>query len=143
ADCGPMLTHRLELLHEAASEVREARRLGDTSTELELTDLWIQTLSFLWRSELAETIKKESESRASPSGHAASSVPEILPVTTLRGALASLDAPAEEAVLRAAADLGKRKPTDAEALAGAADIISLVRASDGSVDALARHVDAA
>ncbi|HTE17822.1 MAG TPA: hypothetical protein VK689_05500, partial [Armatimonadota bacterium] len=131
----PLAARYSTALAASLAEVKEATRLGDTSTELALTDLWAQALVVLWRHEL-EGLKK-----LKPIGD-----PDVLERTFAGEAasfdknLAALPTLTPEAVLRAAAELGRSRSSDATALAGAADVISVVTGITGRPDPLRAHV---
>jgi hypothetical protein len=131
-----LVERRTGTLVEALADLKEARRPGDDSVEAGLTDLWAQVLPLFWRQErqdLAGSASSVSKMISRSQTAAQSRAPETAPGAALREPLSQLEtallpfsALTEESVLRRAAALAKRHPSDPVALAGAADVISVV-----------------
>jgi hypothetical protein len=123
ADSQPLLDQRSQALSATFEELKAARRLGDTGTELELTELWSQVIVLLWR---------EQPAKLQPLGTAR--------VAAVTKALAPFESIQPEALLRAVAALAKQQPTDPTALAGAADVVSVVAGITKKPDPLREHL---
>jgi len=111
---------RVKELLAATAEAGEARRLGDHSPELALSELWMNAVALLWRDELGELRQAEARAGNAEKPGATSFSAEV--ALSLQE-LASVKA---EAVLKEAQALAQRHPNDASTLAGAADVISVV-----------------
>lgn len=138
AESGPLLERRSRLLRTALAEVKEARRLGDLTTELELTALWCQAIVLLWRSD-AEQLEGHFKSPLRDPKFKDEAVANFS-TEALRAALAAFNDWSPESVFKAAASLARSRPSDPAALAGTADIISLVADLAAKPDPLRSHI---
>jgi hypothetical protein len=113
----PLVVRRHRELLRSREAVAEARRRGDDSAELALTELWTEALALLWRHEAQKLTETERTSTmlAVPS----------LDITPLAPPDTAQEFPIDRLLLSAAA-LAERYEEDPQALAGAADLILLV-----------------
>jgi hypothetical protein len=118
-----LLEQRSQALLDAFAALKEARRLGEASTELELTDLWAQTLVFCWR-QAPEKLRGLGKER----------------LAAMEKALALFAGIQPDTVLRAAAALAKERAEDPSALAGGADVISVVAGISKKPDPLGDRI---
>jgi hypothetical protein len=118
-----LLQQRSQALLDAFAAAKEARLLGDTDTELELTDLWAQTLALFWREEPAK-LRGLGKER----------------LTGLEKALAPFAAIQPDPMLRAAAALARARANDPSALAGAADVIAVIAGVSKKPDPLGDRI---
>jgi hypothetical protein len=149
AESGSLLERRSHVLREALADLKEARRLGDDSVEAALTDLWAQALPLFWRQERDELTRsaavnagkpKASETPTSTRTPEAPPEPDVVPLAGLEKAIAEFSALTPDAVLRAAAALAKQHTSDPAALAGVADLISVVSLVKKTPDPLRSHL---
>lgn len=111
-----LLDRRAEALAAAFSDFREARRLGDSSTELELSELWGRVILLFWRQELQDLQRQEAAT-----------------ISQLQAMIARQEKPlaayqeiSTSSILRLAGELAVERSTDPIALAGAADVLAVV-----------------
>ncbi|HEU4753044.1 MAG TPA: hypothetical protein VFU47_08040 [Armatimonadota bacterium] len=135
---GDVLGRRSQLLSRALNELKAARRLGDTSTELELTELWCKLLVVLWRQEMTRAGVTASSGGKEPGGPANASGDVTRSV--LEKALVPFGEIDAGKLLQSAAELGKQRKSDPAALAGAADIISVVASLGAQRDPLQGYI---
>jgi hypothetical protein len=147
-ESGLLLEQRTRALQEAMSELQEARRLGDDGVEGALTGLWTQVVPLLWRRQREDlSPSTRPGAKASPTPQPAAPPPsagftETLPLAGVERALASFSEITPESVLRGAAAVAKQHPEDTSAMAGAADVITVVAALNKTPDPLREHIRA-
>jgi hypothetical protein len=134
-DSGALLERRSQMLRDALSDLGESRRLGDESVEGALTGFWLQVAPLLWRQEQEEltrpTVAGATAAAVSAQNGASgltAEEPSSLPLDVFDKSLAPFHEITPDSVLRAAAQTAKEHPSDPKALAGAADVISIVAA---------------
>ncbi len=115
-------------LSEARAELAEAARLGDATTERELTELWSATIALLWLRDVKQFRELPATAGATPAPPSGKDGANVPPgdAGALDRALLPLRGITPESVLVSAAGLAQRRSSDAAALAGAADVISVV-----------------
>ena len=123
----PLAEQRTSALAGAFDDLREAGRLGDRSAEARLTELWADVVVLLWRIDLqrlpgrARVPQQGSERSPSPS----SSFFTQLGIN-LRRTMQPFEGVTVDSVLDNARALAQDRSDDPRALAGAADVISVL-----------------
>ena len=133
AGSGDLLQSRSRLLSSSQEALKQARALGDATTELELTELWTRVLVHAWKREgqdIARTEPRDGPDGARSKARAAA----------IAQSLTAFQDITEEATVERALSLAKSRPADPRALAGAADVIDLLGALTGKPDPLRAHL---
>ncbi|MFN3649835.1 MAG: hypothetical protein ACK47B_09645 [Armatimonadota bacterium] len=132
AECRPSLGETAAALKASQAALREARALGASGAELELTELWAWFLALLWRDDLSRL--EQSVRLSEPESDLLPDLASLAKVFTTFGALTP------DVVLDRCAEVIRRYPEDAGALAGAADLVGLVCVLAEKPDPLRKHL---
>src|SRR5207247_1047870 len=132
AAMGSSLDRRGHLMADALQAVKEARQRGDTSEELDATDLWCQLVVLLWRREL-DRLKAPARRPPDPSGLTGGVIenPVAAALEGLEKTLEPFAGITYREVRTAASDMAQRRPEDSIALATAADAIAVSARAEG------------
>ncbi len=140
AESGPLVERRNGLLADALETLKSARRLGEDSTELALTDLWVRVVWLLWRAERPVVTAHLEKLAAERPVEGLNAFAAGLSLASLEGALGGKSQNSAEVVLKAALHLADHRKDDPAALAGAADILSVVAGIRGDRDPLQQYI---
>lgn len=136
-ESGSVIERRHSDLMGAAADIREARERGDRSTELELTGFWTHVLALCQRQGLQQLQVSAREGLFNGALDRDLQLKEAL--QGIEKPLASFAEVTPDAVLRAAAEFGRSHRDDPAALAGAADVLSIVGALANKPDPLWKY----
>lgn len=140
AESGPLVERRSVLLADSLRTLKRARKLGEVSTELALTELWVRAICLLWRAEQPVVSERLAALAAGRPIEGLDALAAGLSPSSLDKALGEAARNTPPAVLKAALDLAASRKDDPPAIAGAADILSIVAGIQGARDPLHQYI---